>query len=109
MQCLFYIAKCLLQQFYFTSLTDSKSDPKTDPKSDPKSDPQSCGPPDSISHGSFSGTYDVGDSVIYVCNDGYKSESGSMTRTCQKDGTWDGVKPTCVSSELINFTMCIVD
>ncbi len=32
--------------------------------------------------------------AVYSCNTGYKL-SGSMTRTCQADGTWNAAEPTC--------------
>ena len=36
----------------------------------------------------------IGANVFYVCNPGY-SLLGPARRTCQANGTWDGVKPYC--------------
>ena len=40
-----------------------------------------------------------GRKVIHVCVEGYSlaDNSGRSTRTCQKNGTWSGVTPTCLS------------
>ena len=35
-----------------------------------------------------------GSTAVYSCNTGYRL-SGSMTRTCQADGTWNTAEPTC--------------
>ena len=37
---------------------------------------------------------DPGDTCTYTCNNGYEL-TGSMTRTCQSDGTWSGSDTTC--------------
>ncbi len=53
-----------------------------------------CGSP-AIGFGSYSPfatTY--GSTVKFTCNDCY-ALSGASTRTCQADGTWSGLQPTC--------------
>jgi len=37
----------------------------------------------------------VGDTCSFTCNTGYEF-SGSDSRTCQNDGSWTGIKATCV-------------
>ena len=39
-----------------------------------------------------------GSTVTYACNTGYMYEAGFLTRTCQSDGTWDGVPPVCTGT-----------
>ena len=36
--------------------------------------------------------------ATYECDDDYELTGGSVTVTCQFDGSWDGVKPTCSKS-----------
>ena len=38
----------------------------------------------------------IGSVVSYSCNTGFIYTAGYLTRTCQVDGTWDGVFPTCL-------------
>lgn len=45
----------------------------------------------------------IGSTVTYVCDSGYQYEAGYLTRSCQSDGTWDGVPLVC-SGMLIHFT-----
>ena len=35
-----------------------------------------------------------GDIATYMCDDDFKL-NGEATRTCQDDGTWSGMAPTC--------------
>lgn len=44
----------------------------------------------------------IGSTVTYVCDYGYQYEAGYLARSCQSDGTWDGVPPVC-SGMLITF------
>jgi len=44
------------------------------------------------SYSPFATTY--GSTVNFTCNDCY-ALSGASTRTCQADGTWSGLQPTC--------------
>jgi CUB/sushi domain-containing protein len=54
-----------------------------------------CGKLDSLSHGTKSGTStSYGTKVTFTCNPGYRL-SGSSSRTCRADGTWEGIQPTC--------------
>ena len=36
-----------------------------------------------------------GNTVIYSCHYGYQHHHGNLTRTCQDNGEWDGLSPTC--------------
>ena len=57
-----------------------------------------CGNPPVVSNAQRTGNSFTYDSVVtYTCNPGYRI-SGSEKRTCQKDGTWSGVSPTCLST-----------
>ena len=38
---------------------------------------------------------DPGSMALYSCEMGFMLE-GTMTRTCQSDGSWSGTEPTCV-------------
>ncbi|CAC5410403.1 CSMD [Mytilus coruscus] len=38
---------------------------------------------------------DTGDTLSYQCQSGYRHVSGDMTRTCRKNGTWNGTAPVC--------------
>ena len=40
-------------------------------------------------------TFEVGDTVLFMCSDGYQLD-GSMVVMCQEDGTWDHPTPTCI-------------
>ena len=39
----------------------------------------------------------VGSVAIYICLSGYTTQ-GEDERTCQSDGTWSGIPPTCILS-----------
>jgi hypothetical protein len=55
-----------------------------------------CGPLTAPKDGSVSApTTTYGSTATYSCAAGF-GPSGSSTRTCQLDGTWDGMQPTCV-------------
>ena len=55
-----------------------------------------CVYPDDVSNATHSLTGLLpGSTVTYVCDAGYKYEAGHLTRTCQTDGTWDGIPPVC--------------
>ncbi|XP_023804740.1 sushi, von Willebrand factor type A, EGF and pentraxin domain-containing protein 1 isoform X3 [Oryzias latipes] len=52
-----------------------------------------CKPPPIIPHGVYKGSdFQVGHKVQYVCNEGYEL-SGDAIWTCDKNGTWDKMKP----------------
>lgn len=36
--------------------------------------------------------------AVYVCNGGTSPTAGNLVRTCQSNGTWDGVPVVCGSS-----------
>ncbi|XP_052077967.1 mucin-5AC-like [Mytilus californianus] len=38
---------------------------------------------------------DTGDTLSYQCQSGYRHVFGDMTRTCRKNGTWNGTAPVC--------------
>lgn len=44
-----------------------------------------------------------GHKVVYQCSSGYSlsDNSAKNTRTCQKNGTWSGTTPTCLSKYLV--------
>ena len=44
--------------------------------------------------------------AVYTCNTGYNL-TGDMTRTCQANGTWSGIAPTC-ESIYTSFHLCIL-
>ncbi|KAA0717588.1 CUB and sushi domain-containing protein 1 [Triplophysa tibetana] len=50
----------------------------------------SCGVPESPANGSFHGfQYTVGSTVQYLCEDGFRSDAGSLlTSVCLEEGTW---------------------
>ncbi|CAC5418949.1 CSMD [Mytilus coruscus] len=37
----------------------------------------------------------LGSKVVYTCKTGYQHTKGDLTRSCQKDGTWNGIIPIC--------------
>ena len=62
----------------------------------------SCGDPGSINNADKSGsTYTYNSQVTYTCQTGYEKTSGSLTRTCQADGSWNGTAPVCSSKIFI--------
>ncbi|XP_077984790.1 protein mesh-like [Glandiceps talaboti] len=59
----------------------------------------SCGFHPSLSNGSKTvSRYTEGGIITFTCNDGY-GLYGSKERTCQSDGTWSGVQPSCSISD----------
>lgn len=55
-----------------------------------------CGDPGSISNGNIDGNqFTYGDTIKYNCNTDYMLIDGSLTRTCQLNGLWNGTKPSC--------------
>lgn len=57
--------------------------------------PVRCSKPENIERGSFSGTdYSFGAMVAYTCETGYFIR-GEKRRTCNANGDWGGVLPTC--------------
>ena len=39
-----------------------------------------------------------GSLAVYVCQLGYMLEGGDGERRCLRNGTWDGVEPSCVGT-----------
>ena len=37
----------------------------------------------------------VGSMATYSCDDGFRLVDGSTTRTCEENGQWTGLQPTC--------------
>lgn len=57
--------------------------------------PLSCGSPDSQQNTTVTGkNFTVGNEISYSCSKGL-AMVGNPSRTCQSDGTWGGVSPTC--------------
>ncbi|CAH1248686.1 CSMD3 [Branchiostoma lanceolatum] len=57
-----------------------------------------CAAPSSPANGAVSNGSFYEDTVSYKCNTGYKL-IGSSTQTCQANGQWLGIAPTCVRIE----------
>ena len=58
-----------------------------------------CQDPGGVSNATYTFTgLTPGLTVTYVCDAGYQYEAGYLTRTCQSDGTWDGVPPVCTGT-----------
>ena len=54
-----------------------------------------CGNPGSPDHGRRLGDgFSQNDRVVFDCDVGYNLD-GSVSRTCQDNGTWSGTQPTC--------------
>ena len=54
-----------------------------------------CARPDAPENGQVLGTdFSFGAAIQYICNPGFTID-GTESRTCQQDGQWGGVKPTC--------------
>lgn len=50
----------------------------------------------------------AGSVATYFCDFGFML-SDNTPRTCQPDGTWDGMEPTCDRSELVvHILLCFV-
>ena len=63
-----------------------------------------CLDPGGVANASYTITgLSIGSTVAYACDPGYQYEAGYLTRSCQSDGTWDGVPPVC-SGMFIYFT-----
>ena len=57
---------------------------------------KNCGDPGNVNNAGKSGTtYTYLSQVVYTCSSGYERTSGSLTRTCQATGNWDGSQPVC--------------
>ena len=56
----------------------------------------SCGPLNAPANGhvNTTGGTSFEDVAVYSCNEGYKL-NGPAERTCQANGQWDGIEPTC--------------
>lgn len=55
-----------------------------------------CGDPGSISNGNIDrNQFTYGDTIQYNCNTDFMLIDGSLTRTCQLNGLWNGTKPSC--------------
>ena len=70
-----------------------------------------CGHPGDIADGSVAGGFLFNDTVTYNCHSGFSITSGDSHLTCQADGTWIGIKPTCSSKfhiySIMKFTVRI--
>jgi len=44
-----------------------------------------------------------GDTCSFTCNTGYEL-TGSNTRTCQSDGSWNGTETMCRRGNVINYS-----
>ena len=54
-----------------------------------------CGHPGNVTNGTVHASETtIGKSIRYRCDVGYIL-NGSYWRTCQSNGTWSGLKPTC--------------
>ena len=47
-----------------------------------------------------------GDTCMYTCDDGYRLQEGSTTRTCQNNETWSGMVPKCIPG--ISLHYCVI-
>ncbi len=63
-----------------------------------------CSDPGYIDYGraTYTALYHQGASVTYHCDDGY-SMTGDNTLTCQSNGTWDKLSPTCNRQGKVNY------
>ncbi|XP_076821816.1 sushi, von Willebrand factor type A, EGF and pentraxin domain-containing protein 1-like isoform X2 [Clavelina lepadiformis] len=57
-----------------------------------------CDDLDTFSNGTIEGDRTYGDTVHYVCNEGFILK-GTRTRTCRSDKKWTGTAPTCLEIE----------
>lgn len=56
----------------------------------------SCGRPNPIQNGAVTGSsFKYNAQIKYSCNTGY-GLSGPPVRTCQLNGEWSGIAPTCL-------------
>ena len=61
--------------------------------------PISCGRPDEIEHGRFTGRdFTLNNVVTYVCDEGYRL-IGSAERSCRETGKWQNEAPRCTRME----------
>ena len=44
--------------------------------------------------------------ATYTCADGYETLTGNAERTCQSDGTWSGMVPTCQKLGMSKMFSC---
>lgn len=67
-----------------------------------------CGRPNTISHGSFSGSdFTYAGQVKYVCDTGYNmTDPSQAVRTCTKSGYWSGSSPLCLYAVSCNSSPC---
>ncbi|XP_076823257.1 uncharacterized protein LOC143469448 [Clavelina lepadiformis] len=59
-----------------------------------------CDDLDTFSNGTIEGNRTYGDTVHYICNDGFIPK-GTRTRTCRSDKKWTGAVPTCLEIECV--------
>ena len=65
----------------------------------PSCNPISCGEPESIDHGQFTGSsFTYGQSITYTCDTGYVL-TGLSERVCGVDGDWINPLPSCLPME----------
>jgi len=73
-----------------------------------------CLPPKRIFNGAYapvegSGIHHFGTDVSYTCTVGYYISHGNASLTCNTDGTWMGIVPTCSRKQfdvIITITFC---
>lgn len=60
----------------------------------------SCGAPKKIVNGTITGSrFQYKDQITYKCNPG-SGLSGNDVRTCQLNGLWSGIDPSCICKYL---------
>ena len=65
-----------------------------------------CGDPGSPDHGRRLGDgFSQNDRVFFDCDVGYNLD-GSVSRTCQDNGTWSGTQPTCAGQLNTRLVEC---
>ncbi|XP_078580606.1 uncharacterized protein LOC144864418 isoform X3 [Branchiostoma floridae x Branchiostoma japonicum] len=60
-----------------------------------------CGDPGAPVNGFRRGSFCLGDTVEFGCNDGYILQ-GATSASCQGDGQWDDVLPICIEMTTVN-------
>lgn len=68
---------------------------------------RTCGDPGKVDDSTYDFSSDVllNSSVVYTCNRGYRKTAGNLTRICQAEGKWSGVKPVCSGELFLLFLL----